>query len=203
MKSDEAVGLTRVVLKTYLSSRRWRHGTRSAAGAARKRSNLAAPSAAQIWRLASSLAQLAVRLGERLDIVQLGANRILAIVDHHVLRHAIVEEAHAELVIRFLSAGVDREEGEPHAPARALQQGAARRSRRVGGELAPDHRGDLDRVLVGRPIEYQARDKILAGMGGVYQQDRVRARKHDARLEVQGLRLRLRKLGHPALPGTV
>jgi hypothetical protein len=44
MKSDEAVGLTRVVLKTYLSSRRRRQGTRSAAGAARKRSNLAAPS---------------------------------------------------------------------------------------------------------------------------------------------------------------
>src|SRR6516225_4127668 len=146
---------------------------------------------------------LAVRLGERLDVVQFGANRVLAIVNHHVLRHAIVEEAHAELVIRFLGAGVDREKGEPHAPAGPLKQGAARRSCRIGGELAPDHRGDLNRILVGRPIEDQARDKILAAARGIYQQDCVSARKHDARLEPQGLRLRLREFRDTAFPGTV
>ena len=42
------------------------------------------------------------RLAQRLDVVELGADRIVAVIDHHVARDAVVEEAHAELVIRLL-----------------------------------------------------------------------------------------------------
>src|SRR5215469_3889157 len=99
---------------------------------------------------------LTVRFRERLDVVQLGTDRILAIVDHHVLGDTVVEEAHAQFVIRLLGAGVDREKGQPDAPAGALKQRAARRSRRIGGNLPPDHCRDLYRVLVGSTVEYQA-----------------------------------------------
>src|SRR5205823_14581710 len=81
--------------------------------------------------------------------------------------------------------------------------GAARRGRRVGGELDPDYRRDLDRVLVGRAVEYQARDELLAGVRRVDQQDRVRAREHHSRFELKGLRLGFRAFGDAALPRTV
>src|SRR5262249_26999660 len=118
-------------------------------------------------------------------------------------RHAIVEEAHAELVIRLLSVGVDREEGEPDAPSGPFEQGAARRGRRVGAELAPDHRRDLDCILVGSAVEYLPRDKVLARAGRVDQQYRVGARKQHARLELQGLGLGLREFDNSAFARTV
>ncbi len=75
----------------------------------------------------------ALRLAQRLNVVELGADRIIAVIDHHVARDTIVEKAHPELVIRLLGMGIDRKEGEPDVPAlAALAAGSAlpRRGRR-------------------------------------------------------------------------
>ena len=76
--------------------------------------------------LARGRKTLAARLGQRLDLVELGADDIIAVVELHVLRHAVVEEPHAELVIGLglVGFGIGREEGEPDLPGRALQQRA-------------------------------------------------------------------------------
>ena len=63
----------------------------------------------------------AVRLNERLDIVQLSTDRVVAVVDQHVLRNSVVEKAHAELILWLFDAGIRREESEPDAPAGPLQ----------------------------------------------------------------------------------
>src|SRR6516162_5193117 len=66
----------------------------------------------------------AVWFSERLDIIQLGADRVLAVVDQHILRNSVIEKAHAELVIRLFDAGIHRKKGKPDAPAPPLQQTA-------------------------------------------------------------------------------
>ena len=71
------------------------------------------------WRKAAEWS--AVRLNERLDIVQLGTDRVVAVVDQHVLRNSVVEKAHTELVLWLFDAGIRREESEPDAPAGPLQ----------------------------------------------------------------------------------
>ena len=63
----------------------------------------------------------AVRLNERLDVVQLSTDRVVAVVDQHVLRNSVVEKAHAELVLWLFDAGIRREESEPDAPTGPLQ----------------------------------------------------------------------------------
>ena len=63
----------------------------------------------------------AVRLNERLDVVQFSTDRVVAVVDQHVLRNSVVEKAHAELILWLFDAGIRREESEPDAPAGPLQ----------------------------------------------------------------------------------
>ena len=118
-------------------------------------------------------------------------DRIVAIIDQHVLRHPVVEKPHAELVIRPFGACIDRKEGKPDPPTRSLEKATARCSHGTGRHLQPDRGRNLNRVFVGRAIEYLPGDETLALTRSIDQQNRVCAREQNAGLELQGLRLRL------------
>src|SRR6516164_2299951 len=119
----------------------------------------------------------AVWFSERLDIIQLGADRVLAVVDQHVLRNSVIEKAHAELVIRLFDAGIHRKKGKPDAPARPLQQRTEPHRCGVRGELDTNRRRHLNRVLIGGAVENLAREKVFSLTGLIDQQDRMRAGK--------------------------
>src|SRR6516162_131067 len=145
----------------------------------------------------------AARFTQRLDVVELGLDRVIAVVDQHVLRDSVIEQAHTELVVWFFDAGGHREEGQPNAPAGPLQQGAELYRCWIGGDPGPDRRRNLDGILVGRPVEHLAREKVLSLAGLIDQQDRVRAGEQNPGIELQGLRLRLGELDAAALSWTI
>src|SRR6516165_8141128 len=151
------------------------------------------------WRTPQS----AARFAQRLDVVELGADRIVPVVNQHVLGNPIVEQSHAEFIVRFLDAGIGRKKGKPHAPTWSLQQRADMDHRGISGDLDPDRRRNLYRVFIGSTIEHLARYKVLAFPSLVDQQDRVCAWKQYPRFELHGLRLRFRKLGNATLAETV
>src|SRR5437899_2876627 len=67
--------------------------------------------------IVSDRSRSAIRLGQSLDLVEPGLDREIAVVEHHVARDAVVEEAHAELVIGLVVGGrIRREKGETHPP---------------------------------------------------------------------------------------
>src|SRR5579871_1407240 len=64
------------------------------------------------------------RLRQRLDLVELGANHVVAVVERHVARDAVVVKPHPQLVIWLVRLGIGGEESQANPPGRPLDQWA-------------------------------------------------------------------------------
>src|SRR5262249_27201005 len=118
-------------------------------------------------------------------------DRVIAVIDDHVARHAVVEKHHPELVVWYIGLGIGREKSEPNTPAGPLEERVELRRGAVGGRFGGDESRNLNRILLGRSVEHLARNEGRSGPRSVDQQARVRAREQDTGRQLYGFRTRL------------